>query len=261
MGFKKKNIHIRLIRIRKGAQQTRRSAIVHQPLARGDAFLLELLDFGPVHPHHEQTCDESAEDLAENVVGDFLPREALPDSEADGDGRVEVTARGRGASDDRKGDADGESPADLEEGAECRYADGVFEVEGEGGDGGDAGEAGRELINEYSGAGCCSFSYSHVVEDACCFSHTFSQPPRPGFTARVSSCLTFVLSRSSPPMLEIEFPLRYRLLGDYVSRVMSLHGLGSSNLDCRGCEQANRVQCWCFSYGHGSPIDAYCHPS
>lgn len=52
---------------------------------------------------------------------------------------------------------------------------------------------------------------SHVEEDACGFSHAFSQPSGPG-------------------MLEVELPLRYWLYGNNVSRVMLLDSLGGTNL-------------------------------
>ena len=51
----------------------------------------------------------------------------------------------------------------------------------------------------------------HVEEDACGFSHAFSQPSGPG-------------------MLEVELPLRYWLCGNNVSRVMLLDSLGGTNL-------------------------------
>jgi hypothetical protein len=51
-------------------------------------------------------------------VGDFAPREALPDSEAECDGWVEVATRDRGASDDGERDTDCKGPADLEDSAE-----------------------------------------------------------------------------------------------------------------------------------------------
>ena len=148
---RKCNCGLRLIRVRKRAEQARRSTVIHQPLTRGDRFGLEGLDFRPVHPHHQQACHEGAEDLGEDVVWDFPPGEPLPDGEADGDGRVEVAAGGGGGSDDGEGDAQGEGPADLEEVAEGGDANGVFEVEGEGGDGGDAGEAVKVSEGVYFG--------------------------------------------------------------------------------------------------------------
>ena len=51
----------------------------------------------------------------------------------------------------------------------------------------------------------------HVEEDACGFSHAFSQPSGPG-------------------MLEVELPLRYWLCGNNVSRVVLLDSLGGTNL-------------------------------
>lgn len=46
------------------------------------------------------------------------PWETLPDSEAYGDRRIEMSTRRRGAGDDRKGNAYREAPADLEDTAE-----------------------------------------------------------------------------------------------------------------------------------------------
>ena len=79
-------------------------------------------------------------------MGHFLPGETLPVGETDGDGWVEVAAGGGCAGDDCKGDADGETPADLKKAAECGGAVGLFGVEGEGGDCGDAGE----YVEEYA---------------------------------------------------------------------------------------------------------------
>ena len=50
-------------------------------------------------------------------MGDFAPREALPDREADRDGGVEVATGDGGAGDDCECDTDGKGPADLEDGA------------------------------------------------------------------------------------------------------------------------------------------------
>lgn len=123
-GEREKGENSRLVRIRESTQDTRRTPVIHQPFPCGDTLLLEHLDLRPVHPHHQQPGDEGAEDLAENVVRHFLPRKPLPDGEADGDGGVEMAARGGGAGDDGEGDADGEGPADLEEGAEDGDAEG-----------------------------------------------------------------------------------------------------------------------------------------
>ena len=103
------------------------------------------LDLRPVAAHQQQARDEGAEDLAEDVVRDLAPREALPDREAERHRRVEVATGDGGARDDSEGDADRERPADLENGAEDGdaefFAGGGGGGEGEGGDGGDAGEA------------------------------------------------------------------------------------------------------------------------
>jgi hypothetical protein len=78
-------------------------------------------------------------------VGDFAPREALPDSEAECDSGVEVATGDRGARDDGERDADCEGPADLEDRAEDGnayfFASGGGSSEGEGRNGGNTREA------------------------------------------------------------------------------------------------------------------------
>jgi hypothetical protein len=86
-------------------------------------------------------------------VGDFAPGEALPDGEAKCDCGVEVTTRNWSACDDGEGDADGEGPADLEDGAEDGNAK-LFpgsggSSEGEGCDRGNTGEAEDECQSLY----------------------------------------------------------------------------------------------------------------
>ena len=72
------------------------------------------LYLGPVAAHEEHAGYEGAENLGEDVVGDLLPGETLPDREADGDGRVEVAAGDGRAGDDGESDAEGEAEADLQ---------------------------------------------------------------------------------------------------------------------------------------------------
>ncbi|KAL9107398.1 MAG: hypothetical protein Q9227_007682 [Pyrenula ochraceoflavens] len=93
----------------------------------GDVGVSKCGDLGPVGAHEDHAGHEGAEDLGEDVVGDFAPGEALPEGETDGDGWVEVTARDGGAGDDGKGDTDSEGHTDGEDVAKGRggwlYAD------------------------------------------------------------------------------------------------------------------------------------------
>lgn len=64
----------------------------------------------------------------------FFPREALPDGEANCDGRIEVTTRRRGTGDDSKSDTDCKAPANLKDTAEgCGIGLGGINVEGSDG--------------------------------------------------------------------------------------------------------------------------------
>jgi hypothetical protein len=78
-------------------------------------------------------------------VGDFAPWEALPDSEAECDGGVEVATRDRGAGDDGECDADCKGPADLKDRAEDGdayfFASGGSGGESKGRNGGNTREA------------------------------------------------------------------------------------------------------------------------
>ena len=97
---------------RERAEHTRRTTIVdiaksssHRGFGEGGKLL-------PVHSHEQQASHERAKDLCEDVVRYFLPGETLPDSEADGYGRVEVATRSGGTSDDGEGNAKSECEAD-----------------------------------------------------------------------------------------------------------------------------------------------------
>ena len=71
---------------------------------------------------------------------DLFPREALPDSEANCNGWVEVATRCRGTGYDSKSDTNSKAPADLENIAKGRGI-GLGSIEVERGDGCYAGEA------------------------------------------------------------------------------------------------------------------------
>jgi len=96
------------------------------------------------------------EHLSKDIMRDLLPRKPLPHREADGDGRVEVSTRSRGARDDGESDPDRERPAHLEDAPEpC-----IFLADREGGDGRNTGE--------------------DVEEDAGGFGHHLAQPAGAG---------------------------------------------------------------------------------
>lgn len=82
----------------------------------------------------------------------------MPEGKADGDRRIEVSTTSRCTGDDGEGDADGESPANLEDAPENRRACRSGGVQVGARHGGDTGE--------------------DVEEDACCLGQTFSQPAR-----------------------------------------------------------------------------------
>ncbi len=103
-------------------------------------------------------------------MGDVFQGEALPDGEADGDGRVEVAAGGGAAGDDCEGNANGKGPADQKEGAESSDAEGAGAVEGEGRDGSDAGEDVEEdtdgLVHAFSeNTGSSGFEVEFALRD------------------------------------------------------------------------------------------------
>jgi len=109
--------------------------------------------------------------LAEDVVGDFFPGEALPDGERDCDGWVEVAAGDRSAGYDCKGDTETERETDLE--------DVAIEWDGESARG--SGGIDRERCN-------CGDAREDVKEDPCGFGYAFSEESR-------------------SPVLVVEFPL------------------------------------------------------
>ena len=166
-------INVRLIRIWKRAEQTRRSTIIHQRFPSRQRLCFERGYLRPVHAYHEQACYESAEDLTEDVMWYFFPWETLPCCETNGDCGVEVSTRSRSTGDDGESDTDGETPTDLEDAAEGCDAYGLRGIEVEGGYCCYAGEAVGiwlamivRMVREMD---------LHVEKDACCFSHAFSE--------------------------------------------------------------------------------------
>ena len=105
----------------------------------------------------------------------LFPRKALPDSEANRDGRVKVTTGSRGAGDDSKSDTNSKSPTDLKDTAKC-CGIGVRGIQIEGGDGCYAREA-ICLINPIALFEICRTDL-HIEEDSCSFRHTLPQPTR-----------------------------------------------------------------------------------
>lgn len=125
------------------------------------------LDLRPVASDTEQPSHESAEDLREDVVRDLPPGEALPESETNRDGRVEVSTRYLCTSDNGKSDTESECEADLEDAAEdcdtdawlavCTHGDWVCCCEGEAGYGCDAWEDVEEDTGGFT---------EHLAEDS-----------------------------------------------------------------------------------------------
>lgn len=174
------------------------SAQRHQRFAGGQCFGLEGGDLRPVHANHEHSGDEGPENLGEDVVGHFPPREALPEGEADRDGGVEVASGRRSAGDDGEGDANPEGPADLEKRAVGRDANGLSGVEKEGRCCCYAGETGGG--EGWSVLGSCNghisdkcMKYSHIEKDSCGFRHAFSQDTGP-----VMLCVSGVIFANGP---------------------------------------------------------------
>ena len=123
-----------LVRVRECAEDTSWSSVGNQWMAGCKCCLFERRDLLPVHTHQEYTGKESTEYLRKYVTGDFPPGKALPDGETYCNGRIEVAARCWRASDDGKGNTDGEGPADLKERAECCNPERTLSVDGERGD-------------------------------------------------------------------------------------------------------------------------------
>ena len=78
----------------------------------------------------------------------FSPWEALPAGEADCDSWVKVTTGSRGTGDDSEGDANGETPTNLEDAAEGGDTDGGGAVDGKACYGCDTGEAGSSSVKD-----------------------------------------------------------------------------------------------------------------
>lgn len=149
---------VRLVGVRKHAEDGGGPAVEHGRAFFGDGGGFEGLDFGPVRPHKDQSRHERAEYLAEYVMRDFPPREARPDGEANGDSGVEMPAGYGSAGDDGEGDTDSETKADLEDVAVERDGECACRVHGEGCNSSDPGE--------------------DVEEDACCFGHHLAENTR-----------------------------------------------------------------------------------
>lgn len=109
---------------------------------------------------------------------DFLPREALPDSEAQGDGWVEVTTRNWRTCDDSESDTQGESPTNLEYRPEHWYADG--RPDAIRGRQSERSNRRNTLVCQTAGLSLIfSLTREHVEEYAGGFSHHLTQDSRP----------------------------------------------------------------------------------
>lgn len=84
---------VRLVWVRERAENTGHAAVVHRGAVLAEINGLGRLDLRPVAAHQQQTGHEGAKDLRKDVMRHFLPREPLPNREADRDGWVEVTTR------------------------------------------------------------------------------------------------------------------------------------------------------------------------
>lgn len=100
----------------------------------------------PVHAHEQHSSHERPKDLREYIMGDFLPGETLPDSEAYRDGWIEVTTRCRGTGDDSKSNTNRKAPADLKDTTECCRIR-LRGIDVEGSDGCYAGKAGAQSLS------------------------------------------------------------------------------------------------------------------
>ena len=79
----------------------------------------------------------------------FFPRESLPAGEADCDSWVEVATGGRCTGDDSEGDANGETPTDLEDAAEGGDANGGGGINGKACYSCNTGEAGSSSVKDF----------------------------------------------------------------------------------------------------------------
>ena len=79
----------------------------------------------------------------------FSPGKALPAGEADCDSWIEMATGGRSTGDDGEGNANGETPTDLEDAAEGGNAEGGGAVKSEACYGCDTGEAGTSSVKNF----------------------------------------------------------------------------------------------------------------
>ncbi|KAG7152141.1 hypothetical protein HYQ46_012028 [Verticillium longisporum] len=147
-----KDVAKSLVVVGHGRETRRWRTTVDEGLASSYQFVGEVLKFGVIHADDKKGGGKATEDLREDVVGNLAPGEILPKGHGEGDGRVEVAARGGTTGDDGNGDADSKRPSDLEDGSEGSDAEVVGLVEGEAGDGGDAAEDKDEDTNRFSDA-------------------------------------------------------------------------------------------------------------
>ena len=187
---------------------------------------LERLDLWPIHAHQQQSSHECPKDLTKDIMGNLLPWKALPDGETERDGWVEMPAGGGGAGDDGEGDADGEGPANLKEGAKGGGAKGAAGVESEAGYGGDTGEAvGRVIRLLAVPMGRRRLTHRRTPQ--------WLRPYILSAIAVYGLMSIYKRSRSErelPGMLEIKFPLRYRLRRNDMSMDMPLNSICCANL-------------------------------
>lgn len=121
--------HVRLIGIWKRTQDGCRCSVGNQGHSSRQELRVCSLNLRPVHPYENQSGNESPNDLAEDVVWDFLPRKALPQCQSYCYSRVEVATRCRRTSDDGEDNAEGKRPSNLKYAAKGCHPKGVFKVQ------------------------------------------------------------------------------------------------------------------------------------
>jgi hypothetical protein len=152
----------------------------------------------------------NSQDLCENVVRDLFPGEALPDSKAECDCRVEMTTRRGSTGDNCEGNANSISPTDLEERAEDWLS--VIQEEGCLG--------GNSWITEVSQR---SLPYLAIAKSS--FLHV----------EKYTKCLCSHLPHpSGPGVLKVKFLLRDWLGSNNVPIYMSSDGIRNSDFHVIG---------------------------
>lgn len=169
----------------------------------------------------------------------LFPREALPHSEANRDGGVEMATGCRSTCYDGEGNTNGKSPTDLKDPAKGRDANGGFEVQGEccnGCDTGETGEARCQLLISQRTVD----PFLHVEEHARRLGHAFSQDAR-------------------SLVLEIKLSLGDRFCGHNMPGHVLLNSFGCTKLHYMVINKLEINGATKMTYSHGSATDAFDH--